>query len=188
MDLNLTCQIHSATSPSSGKPYNFESKLRYGVDKIIPYEEQLKVLVNHGFALWDVIASCERPSSLDVDISNDVPNDIRSFCEAHVNIRRIVLANGLKQSELFAKHFTPWWESGTLRPLTEGDTSIAKSQSVKAFQKFGTNHFSNATIECVVGPGVSPAAASISYEKKRHFYETYCYIPGLKDHKRLNSI
>lgn len=166
----------------------FESKLRHGIDKIIPYDEQVKVLVTHGFALWDVVASCVRPTSLDVDISNDIPNDIRSFCEVqHPTVRRIVLANGIKQSELFAKHFTSWWESGTLRPFAEVD-SETKSGGVKAFQKFSkkTQHFSNSTIECIVGPGVSPAAASVSYEQKRIFYETHCYRPGLVDHKLLN--
>lgn len=179
----------SAISLSSGKPYNFASMLRYGVDKIIPYEDQLKVLVNHGFALWDVIASCERPnSSLDVDISNDVPNDIRTFCEVqHPTIRRIVLTNGLKQSELFAKHFASWWESGRLRPFTGAGSST--NSTIKAFRKFAKKtHPSSYSIECVVGPGVSPAAATLSYEKKREFYETYCYGPGINDHNEFNNM
>ena len=143
-----------------------------------------------------MIASCERPnSSLDVDISKDFPNDIRTFCQVqHPTVRRIVLANGLKQSELFAKHFHSWWESGRLRPFTTvtntPGTTVSTKSSVKAFQKFAkcSNNYSQATIECVVGPGVSPAAASVSYETKRDFYETYCYLPGLRDHKDLNPM
>lgn len=43
-------------------------------------------------------------------------------------------------------------------------------------------------IEVYCMPGVSPAAASVSYEKKREEYQRYCYGPGLADHERLKSL
>jgi len=172
----------SGISPSSGEPYKLSASLRYGPDQIIPYEEQVRVLTSKGFALWDVVQSCERKGSLDVDIKNEVPNDIRGFCEKHPTVERIVLANGGTQCTLFARHFKSWWESGELMPA-ENETSI------KAFKRFAkkTNNFENGKIKCVCALGVSPAAALYSYEQKRDFWEQYCYEPGLKNHEIYES-
>ncbi len=158
------------------------SELRYGVDKIIPYEEQLKVFTDHGFALWDVVKSCERKGSLDMDIKKEEPNDLREFCQQHqTSLRRIVLANGSTQCTIFNRHFQDWWRSGELKPASN-ENSI---RNFKKYAKF-TNNFEDAQIECVCAIAVSPAAAKYTYNEKRAFWEEYCFKPGLLDHKSIN--
>ena len=41
------------------------------------YKTRLKILLNSNIALWDTIKSCKREGSLDSDIQNEKPNDIR---------------------------------------------------------------------------------------------------------------
>ena len=55
----------------SGKPYKFVSELRY--ETILPYDDQLELLCSKGFAIWDLVGSCERTGSLDQDIKKEVP-------------------------------------------------------------------------------------------------------------------
>jgi G:T/U-mismatch repair DNA glycosylase len=91
-----------------GVPYQISVELRQANNedlRILPYRNQLATLVSHGFALWDAVASCERPGSLDSDIKDEIPNDVVSFCRAHPSIRRIVFSNGGTTARLFAKHF-----------------------------------------------------------------------------------
>jgi len=164
----------------SGKPYAFSRYLLYGPEMVLPYEKQVDVLTAHGFALWDLLGSCLREGSLDVDIKEETPNAIREFCRAHPTIRRIVMANGAKQCTFFNRYFGDWWLSGELKP---GENH---QLSQKAFQKWGKKlSFEDASIEVFCMPGVSPAAASISYEMKREAFRQFCFDPGLLDHNRL---
>jgi hypoxanthine-DNA glycosylase len=71
-------------------------------------------MVGDDFCVWDVVQSCQRPGSLDQDIHDEVPNDIRGFCQQNESIRRIVLANGGTGSSMFVKHFRDWFQSGEL--------------------------------------------------------------------------
>ena len=173
-------------SPSTGKPYKLTEYLLEGEDKVIPYEEQMEVFTSKGFALWDIVQSCERKGSLDNDIKDEVPNKIRAFCDEHGTIQRIIMANGAKQCSFFNKYFGQWWLDGELKPGTN-------ERSQKAFKKWINKKNVPDTkverqIEVYCMPGVSPAAASVSYEKKRKEYQRYCYGPGLVDHERLKSL
>lgn len=67
------------------------------------YEERKSFLLHHGIALWDVCHSCERPGSLDTDISDEMPNDIANFVANHPNVKAIGL-NGQKAAQLFGKY------------------------------------------------------------------------------------
>ncbi|WP_289395175.1 DNA-deoxyinosine glycosylase [Muribaculum intestinale] len=71
-------------------------------DESIPlaYEDRLRFLEKHHIALWDVLKSAERISSLDSDIENLTINDILGFISKHPNIRVIGL-NGDKASTYF---------------------------------------------------------------------------------------
>lgn len=141
----------------------------------------MDVLTSHGFALWDLLGSCSREGSLDVDIKEETPNSIREFCRAHPTIQRIVMANGAKQCTFFNRYFGDWWLSGELKPGEDHQLSQ------RAFQKWGKKRsFEDASVEVFCMPGVSPAAASISYEKKREIFQQFCFDPGLLDHNRLN--
>jgi hypoxanthine-DNA glycosylase len=177
-----------------GTPYQFCSYLRYGEDRVIPYDEQVRTLCQSGFALWDICQSCERPGSLDKDIVNETPNPIREFCDAHPTICRIVIANGGTSAHIFRRHFADWFASGEL-VVADGD---ARSQqafgsalrlSSQNKEKTGKTPSANVSGGAVAGGkrqivlvcaiGVSNAAATYTYEEKRDYWEENVYRPGL---------
>jgi G:T/U-mismatch repair DNA glycosylase len=162
----------------SGQPYKFVSELRY--ETIIPYHDQLELLCSKGFAIWDVVGSCERAGSLDQNIKKEVPNDIIGFCEQHSHIQRIVIANGGTGSSMFLKHFRKWWLSGTLQP---GENE----ESLKVFGKIDTQVAQHVArpISCVCAISVSPAAAKFNFQTKRDFWDKHVFQPGLALHQEL---
>eukprot|EP00979_Chaetoceros_neogracilis_P002024 scaffold361_cov265-Chaetoceros_neogracile.AAC.34 len=171
-------------SPSTGKYYKITEHVLEGEDKVVPYEEQMEVFTSKGFALWDILQSCKRKGSLDNDIKDEIPNAIQEFCDENQTIQRIIMANGMKQCSFFNKHFGQWWLDGELIP---GKNELSQNTFKKWSKK--TNGFENKNgkrqIEVYCMPGVSPAAASVSYEKKREAFQCFCYEPGLADHERL---
>ena len=54
----------------------------------LPYEGRLRMLKSSGIALWDVLESCIRNSSLDshIEEASVIPNDFDSFFQRHPNI------------------------------------------------------------------------------------------------------
>lgn len=68
------------------------------------YELKLKTLLINNIALWDTIKTCKRDGSLDSDIQNEIPNDIRKFLKKYPNIKTICL-NGNKSYSSFQKYF-----------------------------------------------------------------------------------
>ena len=68
------------------------------------YESKLKVLLKNNIALWDTIKSCKREGSLDSDIQDETPNDIRELLKKYPDITKICL-NGNKSYSLFKKYF-----------------------------------------------------------------------------------
>ncbi len=64
-------------------------------------EEKKKMLLDHGIAVWDVIASCEIIGSSDSSIRNVVPTDLQLILE-EAQIRRIY-ANGNTAKKLFER-------------------------------------------------------------------------------------
>lgn len=185
-------------SPSTGKPYvSFASHLRFDNDKILPYDEQVRMLVQHGFALWDTVGQCRRPGSLDQDIFDDRPNAIREFAQQHSEtLRRIVLSNGTTGCTIFTRNFSDWLRSEELRALPDHEPSVkafAKAiarETKKQQQPLKNNAVSSSKkpykpIDLICAMGVSPAAAKFSYVEKRASWEKYVYEPGLKDWERL---
>jgi len=69
---------------------------------ILPYEEKLCVLKSSGIALWDVLASCERKTSLDSHIRKESANDFASFFARHPHITQVFF-NGSKAEQCFRK-------------------------------------------------------------------------------------
>lgn len=65
-------------------------------------EDKTKLILNHHFALWDVIHSCEITGSSDSSIKNVVPNDIKSII-AQTKVDRIFV-NGRKAESLYKKY------------------------------------------------------------------------------------
>lgn len=68
------------------------------------YERKLKTLLDNGFALWDVIKHCKRDGSLDSDITDEKPNDIKGLLKKYPGIQ-IIFLNGNKAYGSFKKHF-----------------------------------------------------------------------------------
>lgn len=77
----------------------------FGVPANADYVTRLAQLQAQGIAIWDVLAACERPGSLDGRIvrSSEVANDFATFLAQHRRLRRICL-NGGKAAEAFARH------------------------------------------------------------------------------------
>ena len=65
-------------------------------------EEKKKLLLSHGIAVWDVIASCDITGSSDSSIRNVVPADLRRVL-SHSDIRQIY-ANGGTAKRLYEKY------------------------------------------------------------------------------------
>lgn len=70
----------------------------------LDYNKKLKVLLNNNIALWDTLGFCERDGSLDSNIVNEKPNDIKSLLNHYPNIKTVCL-NGNKSYSVFKKYF-----------------------------------------------------------------------------------
>jgi N-glycosylase/DNA lyase len=190
----------AAVSSTTGKPYaSFHDHLRY--HEILDYQQQLEQMVSRGFALWDIVAECERVGSLDTDIKGEVVNPIREFCEGSlydgigselISIKRIVIANGTTGAKMFVKHFASWFEDGKLcAGKNEMSKRVFKGVMNKAKKannnSSGDGALNERLIEVVCLPGVSPAAAKFTYLEKRDEWERGCYFPGLKDYEDWNK-
>lgn len=79
-----------------------------GAGPDLPYCERLDCLMRHGVALWDVMAACERPGSLDADIvpASVQANDFAAFFATHVAIDRVFF-NGAAAETAFRRHVLP---------------------------------------------------------------------------------
>ena len=75
------------------------------LDAASPYDERLAALARARIALWDVLATCDRPGSLDASIvaESEVPNDVAGLLCRESTIE-CVLLNGTKAETAFRKH------------------------------------------------------------------------------------
>jgi len=74
-----------------------------GLDLSAPYAKRTHALKARGLALWDVVAACVRPGSLDADISEAEPHDFAPFFAAHKKLERIAF-NGATSEKLFHRY------------------------------------------------------------------------------------
>ncbi|WP_421861793.1 DNA-deoxyinosine glycosylase [Motiliproteus sp.] len=79
-----------------------------GFDVDLPYNERLAQLTRHGIALWDVLAECRRPGSLDSSIVEQSirPNDFAALLDLHPTIGAIFF-NGAKAEQAFKRYVLP---------------------------------------------------------------------------------
>ena len=109
----------------------------FGAGPELPYAKRTERLSANGIALWDVIASAERPGSLDSSIvgATVVVND---FAELFTRCRSIELVcfNGAKAAKLFERR---------VRPALDGDISHLRYERL---------------------PSTSPANAAMRYDEK----------------------
>ena len=72
------------------------------------YEQRVAGLLRHRLAVWDVLRSCTRESSLDSDIveASIVPNDFATFLFEYPAIRTICF-NGAKAETCYRRYVLP---------------------------------------------------------------------------------
>lgn len=106
-----------------------------GFDARAPYVERITQLQQAGIALWDVLASCHRPGSLDANIHTATAqaNDLPGFLVLHPNIQRICF-NGAAAETLFRRHVLPQLSTPGIDMLRLPSTSPANA-SIPAAQK-----------------------------------------------------
>ncbi|MCB1865591.1 MAG: DNA-deoxyinosine glycosylase [Chromatiales bacterium] len=96
---------HNAFWPIMGELLGFDSQAGYAT--------RCAALRKARIALWDVLASCQRPGSLDADIDRDSiqANDFADFFQRHRAIRTVFF-NGVEAERLFTRHVLradqPW--------------------------------------------------------------------------------
>jgi len=88
-----------------------------GLDLDACYADRIRLLTAHQIALWDVLKTCTRESSLDSDIveSSIVPNDFKTFFGSHPNVSHVYF-NGAMAEKSYRKHVLP--TLGETPPLT----------------------------------------------------------------------
>ena len=76
-----------------------------GIDPASDYPTRVQALLDAGIVLWDVLAQCRRPGSLDsaIELAGAQPNAIAELLDAHPAIAR-VCCNGAAAAKLY-RHF-----------------------------------------------------------------------------------
>jgi TDG/mug DNA glycosylase family protein len=67
------------------------------------YSDKIAFALRTGIALWDVLESCEREGSLDIDIKEPIPNPIQEFLSTEDHQIRYLFFNGSAAERLFEK-------------------------------------------------------------------------------------
>lgn len=119
-----------------------------GFDPDLPYPMRCARLIDAGFAVWDVLRSCERPGSLDASIEGGsvVANDFRGFLSQHPRVARVFF-NGSQAEALYRRHVLGTFEPRA--PLT--------------FMRL---------------PSTSPAHASLSFAAKARVWHAALSVPS----------
>ena len=99
------------------------------------FEEKKQLLLRHQIALWDVLASCEREGSLDSNITDEVPNDIRTLLQEHPSIQYL-LFNGGKAFQSFKKYFPDLLEqiAWSQMPSTSPAHTMKREEKLRQWQ------------------------------------------------------
>lgn len=110
----------------------------FGAGPQLDYADRLHILKVNNIALWDVVASCYRPGSLDAAISDQglETNDFNSFFKQHPYITRVYF-NGQKASGLFKKKVLPklekQFEFQTLPSTSPAHAALGYTKKLEAW-------------------------------------------------------
>jgi TDG/mug DNA glycosylase family protein len=79
-----------------------------GIPSALDYAARVRAVRAAGIAIWDVLASCQRSTSLDADIekASMVVNNFAGFFRRHPRIRLIAFNGGTAQT-LYRRHVLP---------------------------------------------------------------------------------
>jgi hypoxanthine-DNA glycosylase len=107
----------------------------------LPFSTDLQIrkemLLRNGIALWDVLHSCHRKSSLDTDIKMGQPNDIPTFLLGHRYISKIFF-NGKGAAGYFKKYFPDIPLQNYTMPSTSPAHAIKWEKKLEAWQAIKT--------------------------------------------------
>lgn len=93
----------------------------------LSYRRKIAALKRRGVALWDTIADCERPGSLDARIRRERPNDVAGFVR-RFGVRAVLL-NGGKARQMFLRHAAALLPAGVLVVALPSSSPAAASVS-----------------------------------------------------------
>ena len=107
-----------------------------GIPVELEYRQRCQSLTEQGIALWDVIAHCERPGSLDSAIkkSSVICNAIPQLLEAEPQIVKVCF-NGAKAAEEFKRHLLPLLKHRTVIEYVQLPSSSPAHASQSRAQK-----------------------------------------------------
>lgn len=103
--------------------------------KLFDYEDKVKLLTSNKVALWDVLKICEREGSLDNAISNETPNDFRTFFHNHPHIK-CILFNGADARSYYEKYVSIGKDIQfyTMPSTSPTNTRYTKEQKLKVWK------------------------------------------------------
>ena len=90
--------------------------------------EKKSLLLRHGVALWDVIASCDIVGSSDASITNVVPNDLSRILDA-APVRRI-FCNGGTAYRFYSRYDEAVWGKAEALPSTSPANARSSVQTL----------------------------------------------------------
>jgi len=102
------------------------NKPSYSIHQTLDYDERCKLVTDAGIGLWDVLASCQRPGSLDGQIirNTEVPNALPELISQHPELTTIAF-NGRMAETLFKRHIQARLPSSIIRIVSLPSTSPA---------------------------------------------------------------
>lgn len=107
-----------------------------GFVRSAPYRERVGYLLGAGIAVWDVLESCERPGSLDSDITraSAVANDFGGFFARQPRIDRVFF-NGAGAAALYRRHVLPTLAAQTCIDYTKLPSTSPANAAISAADK-----------------------------------------------------
>ncbi|MBP5530767.1 MAG: DNA-deoxyinosine glycosylase [Lentisphaeria bacterium] len=104
----------------------------YGFSPELPYPERLAELRKCGVALWDVLAECVRPGSLDSDIRSPCPNDIPALVAKLPKLEKILCNGGASRNYL--RRFFPELEAQQLPSTSPAAARFTYAQKLAVWR------------------------------------------------------
>jgi len=105
-----------------------------------PFAEQVRILTDEGYAVWDVLSEAKRKGSLDANLVKGslVPADLPGFIHNHPNLNRLVFA--ANSAEVFCKKevWADWLATGEAQTNATAMVTNAGEKLNKANQKVMT--------------------------------------------------
>lgn len=102
-------------------------------------------LNKHKIGLWDVLASCDRKSSADNKITNEVLNDLENFVKQYPKLKKIII-NGLSKKKGSLKYFNKynknnenksWKDSFEIIPVPQTSSRTRGYNLIKKIEMWG---------------------------------------------------